>query len=227
VRSWNAFRIHKWLAVGSGGFILLWLVSGVAMVMPVPWAERNPAPGTFDPGRIALAPAAVAARLRQPGRETVAVDSIVLRRLGSRVVYHVSLADGSERVLDAETAAEVVVTQAAAAEIARAGARGAGRIADIRYLERRSFEYLTGPRPAYRIVFEDEPTVYFVTRRDGRLERVTAWSTVVGVLGRLHTFEPLNRVFGRGAARRVPLVVVGLLGVAAAVSGYYIAYARR
>jgi hypothetical protein len=219
-------RIHRWIAIWSGVFLVGWIVTGVIALVPPPGGApaRSDA---FDLGE-AVVPPADAVRALAPTGSGPSVRSIRLYRLGDALVYEVTLAGRGVRLVDAGTGRVVSVDAALALRLAASGAPAGASVVGAETLSRRSDDlaYRWGALPAHRVAFDDPAgTVVYVGMRDGSLRSTTRLGRMIGVAAGLHTFEPLDLVLDP-AIRKVAMFVVGLGALAAAVSGYFIAFRR-
>ena len=121
-----------------------------------------------------------------------------------------------------------MITPELAEQIARDDFPSRARVLQIERADRHSFDYPWGPLPAYRIVFDDaQATVFYVSTSDGTVQRSDRSSRIRRAITSLHTFEPLKLITKRDAVRRGLLVLLSVVGVGVAGTGYYLALPRR
>ena len=231
MKKWTMYKVHRWIAVTVGGFFLVWLFSGIVMVLPSSLFSapvRQQTPASFDFQTITISPAEAIASLEQSLDELPKVDSVGLIRIADKVVYEIVLAQGEARFIDVQSGQLFTMTPQIAERIVRDHISSQARVLPIELVTRHDFSYPWGPLPVYRITFENDlSTVYYVSKRNGTIQRSDRWSRIKGAIGSLHTFEPLKLITKRDVVRKGLLVVVSLFGVGAAASGFYLALLRR
>lgn len=89
--------VHKWIGISLGLVLLLWLVSGVWMVLPTSY-QQNFQDGFFQWSAAAIAPAEAVAVAS--GHAPERVRNINMWAVAGRLFYRVSLEDGSVRLVD-------------------------------------------------------------------------------------------------------------------------------
>jgi uncharacterized iron-regulated membrane protein len=243
-------KLHKWISVTVGAFFLVWLFSGVVMVVPVRWlvnikslvegSQTNrlsssgkallvpslPTQPDFESIEITI-PQAIVALEAELGHE-VQVSQIAATRIGEGLAYEITLEDGNRHLVDAVSGARIQITQATAEQMAQAGAKDGGRLAGTVLLHKRDYFYW-GPLPVYKVSFDDSPrTVAYVSPVTGRIEQTTSR------LGRLHqsvtsihTFHPLRLITEKDAVRKGLLILISAVGVGTGITGYYLALPVR
>jgi len=214
--------IHKWLAVTVGSVFLAWLVSGIVMVLP-PWSgvAAPRAAAALDLGEVKVSPGAAAATA---GGASEGVTSVTLARLMGIPVYRVASAHGLQLV-DARTGRLLRITQETAERLARLHFSVEGRVHEVALVTRHSVAYPWGPVPAYRIVFESAPGIaYYVSMTDGTVQRSDMWSWLRDAIVSIHGFEPLKLITKSDSIRTGLLVLFSLVGIGAALSGYYLVF---
>ncbi len=226
----NLYKLHKWFALTVGVFLVTWLVSGIVMVLPELFETPTapPPPAFLDMQEVRVTPREAVARLQQDLGETPRVLQMVLKRIVQTPVYQIAVVQRGSYLIDARSGQPFVITAETAVPIARAHAGTQAPVVENDYLTRRTFAYPWGPLPVYRIVFADHPKAsYYVFTRNGTVQRSDPWSQFQNVIASLHTFHPLDLVTGWDGVRKGVLVVLGVIGIGAAATGYYLAIPRR
>jgi hypothetical protein len=230
----NMRRIHKWVAIAAGIFLLSWTVSGVAMLLPA----RLPAPaGPARPSApkvpvdfrdATLSPAEAIARLEAVLGEPVQVDWVSLGRIRGTAVYMITAGEDGLRLIDATSGGVFELTQEVAEQLAREEFPTTAPIVRADKIEVNDLNYPWGALPAYRFVFADAwGTVSTVASTDGTVFRSDVWTRLRHPIVELHSFEPLTALTGRARLTRVAMIGVGSIAVFVALTGYYLAIPWR
>jgi hypothetical protein len=226
----TAYKIHKWFAVTVGAFIALWLISGIVMVLPPLFSAEVPmaAPRPLDVRGVTVTPAEAAEVLSKDLGRPLQVDSVTLRRVGGATVYEVMAGSAGPHLIDARAGRVFTITPEVAEEVARERFPSVGRVVERDQVSRHTLEYPWGSLPAHRIVFDLDPAVpYYVSATNGAVVRSDRWTRFQGVMGSLHTFEPLKLITTSERARKGLLVLLSVVGIGVAGTGYYLALPRR
>src|SRR3954454_2773419 len=105
------YRLHKWIAIFAGVFLLSWIVSGVVMILPNGASGRR-TPMAHGYRHAVISPAQVAAVMQEPPLE------MTLGRVGDRIVYRVQTRHGF-RLVDAQSGHAVEMTPQLAETVVR------------------------------------------------------------------------------------------------------------
>ena len=209
----NMYRIHRWLGVTLGLFLLVQSVTGACWIGPFPFGpptrDLPPSP-LADPGDL-LAPLD-AAKPHGP------VTSVKLRLLIDRPVYELApVAGGPPLLIDARTGDAVRVEQDQAARIAgRHVAVGAeiAEIATVGLSHEVRFADAAGTRVAVGSV------TGAITRADNR------WTRGRRLLISLHDWAFVKKTTGSFRLQRYGLILVSAFAVLAILSGWNLAWRR-
>ena len=239
-------RIHKWIAVTAGAFILTWLISGIVMTIPISWlkrliqsdsvqeaalgqeiATRGGASSQVDFRDIRISiPQAISAVESDLGQE-VRVIGVKVARLATGIAYEIALEDGRQRLVDALTGTRVTITHAMAERIARAAVPNGGEIVNTALLSRRDYHY-SGSLPVYKILFGDaRRTLVYVSAATGQIEQSSQFSRTHAWVTSIHTFEPVRLISEHNAIRVGLLVFFSVVGIGAVCTGFYLALPVR
>lgn len=220
----RARPIHKWLGIGLGLLMGLWIVTGIAIVIPRPTPDFVTYPDERpDPGAAAIAPAAVAERLAAEGRRLVGVS---LRAVDGETYWEARDAAGGLTLLHATTGAERTFTEADARALLLARLRPGYTIASAETIERHRYFYPFGELPAYRFRITGAAGAEVFVTPTGRLTPLDmSLKLKLGVAG-LHDLFVLNPVIG-DLGRRGFIAGTGLFLLGLVVTGFYLALPAR
>ena len=217
--------VHKWIGISLGIALLVWLVSGVWMVLPTS-NQQNWEGGFTQWPAAAIAPAeAVAAA---SGGAPESVRNINMWAVADRLFYRVFLATGPVQLIDATTGERVTIDPELAEQIARAifGLPEAP-IDTIERVDQYSLRYAGGPVPALRVVFADgNKTVVYVGVADGTVLGGGTAHRIRSVVAGLHTFYPL-RVLVSAKGEKGALILAGVISIVGVLTGYWLALPGR
>lgn len=224
------YRAHRWLAVGGGVFLLIWLSTGIVMVMPPIFStvprERGPEP--IDLRQVTLSPAEAVETLRRERDARPRANGVVLKQVGDVVAYEFDLAGQGTYLVDARSGRLLTITPDLADRIARARYPSDSPVVQVDHLTEHSFDYPFGALPAYRIVRgNDGARVYYVAERTGAVLAADRWARFQAVMDALHTFEPLKLIVRGPDVASHALILASTLGIAVAATGYALALPRR
>ena len=224
------YKAHKWIGVTVGGFLLIWLISGVVMILPAPSSgpPRQPSPAALDLQAVSVSPAEAVATVAKLAGGAPEVTSLELRRVATAVVYEISVAGGGAYLIDARSNQPFTITSEVAGQLVRDRFPSPSQVQQSDLLSTHDMTYPLGPLPVYRVVLAGDPsTLYYVSPRDGTVSRSDRWSRAQNALASLHTFEPLKLLVRSSSVRRGLLIIASVIGIMAALTGYYLALPRR
>lgn len=217
--------IHKWISASVGLFLLVWLISGIVMILPSlspsPAQQHPVAPVDFR--EITMSPADAVLSLEKVLGKSVHVTWITLKRIQEKMVYEVSIKNGGLQLIDVRSGQIFLITPELSEQIVRDKFPTQARILKIERVDHHDFSYRWGPLPAYRVVFDDNPaTLYHVSINDGKVQRSDRLNRVRGAIQSLHAFEPLKLITKRGKVRKGLLFLLSVIGIGAVGTGYYL-----
>jgi uncharacterized iron-regulated membrane protein len=220
-------NLHKWIGIAIGLVLLLWIGTGVLMVLPHR-STTGAAPG-YDWQHAAITPAqAVSLAQGRDAGGLTRVSGLDLHRLADRLVYRVHFEDGSVRLVDAASGGLVVLDSATATVVARTAFGVEGEPVSVERLERYDVRYAAGPLPAIRVAFDDPArTVAYVGVRDGTVRGGGTGHRVRAIISGLHTFYPLRALVGSARIEVGLLLLACAIGIAGIATGYWLALPRR
>jgi len=221
-------RIHKWIFVFMGAILLVWLLSGMVMLLPPNWfgPESRNAPATADFRVATLAPAEAIARLEAGSGEPLDVIAVRLQRVQDQLLYAVRLRGGEEHLVDARTGARFEFSRALAEQVARAGFGIDAPLAELLELQQHDSFYPWGDLPVFRLRFADKPSdFYLVDQKTARVTRSSTASRIRQAVTSLHHFQPVESLTGSAQLGKALLMLTSVLGLLGVVSGYYLVFA--
>lgn len=226
---WPMYRIHKWLAVIAGLFLLVWLITGVVMILP-PFST-GPAPvqpvRKIDFKDIAQSPARAIANLEEILGTTSHVSSVGLKWIHDVLVYEVHFENGGRHFINAVTGQVFSITRELAEKFVLDAYPEQGRVQKVEMLKQHSYEYQWGPLPVYQIVLDrDQSTAYYVSTGDGSVRRIGRMDRIHSAIGSLHTFDPIKFITKQDSVRNGLLIITSVIAMVASLTGYYLALRR-
>ena len=223
------YQVHKWLAITVGGFFLVWLVSGILMIMPPLFSAPalNNTSEPLDRRENIISPIeAVETLENSQSPEQLKVDAVTLKRIVGTPVYEVAISGGDTQMINARSGEQFTIDGHVAEQIIRSHFPSSSMKTEL--VTRHNIAYPWGPIPAFRIELNGDPaTQYYVSTRDGEIRRSDRWTRIQGAISSLHTFEPIKLIVRGERVRKALLILSGAVGIAAALSGYYLAIPRR
>ena len=217
------YRIHKWIGVGIGLVVLMWIITGIMAVggdSPRRGEGRDTGP---DFARATLPPAQAVLTAISLDSTIAPITQVTVERLGARIVYRLAGARGEVVLLDAADGSRVVIDEAMAREVALLDSPRA-TIGTPSLIERHDGEYHGGPLPVWRIRLGDKAgSVVHVSIATGQLSRIDRKGQLHRTVMGLHTFGSLQRFIESKRAVRYIFLAASIVSLAAVVSGYYLA----
>ena len=220
-------QIHKWVSLAVGVVFLMWVVSGVVMVLPgtahpTTLPPEDPAP-VYQ--RAGLSPAQLMARLGMEDatadlreiRLRVILDTLLYEVRGAGRTFLVSADDGSRYVIDSTRA-----TRLAGALLPGLPIRTTHRL--------RSYarDYQEGPLPVWEVQFGDRGATRAWVSDQGTVVRIADDTRRIReAIGGLHVFRPLRRLSAGESGRRAALMGAALVCLVTIGTGYYLAWPWR
>jgi len=212
------YRIHKWIGVGIGVVLVMWVMTGIL----IPGDERPTRRHDLAGLARAMVPPAVAIRVAQASQPSPgAITSVTLGALGDRPVYEVRWEEDG-RIVDAVSGGMLDIDEARARALAEAEYPG-GRIRSVEQIHRRDRGYQFGLFPVWRIRFDDQAgTWVHVATREARVVLNTRWDRAKTTMRGLHTFATLRILRIPGDGIYPLLLTASLIALAGIFTGYYL-----
>lgn len=227
----NWRKIHRVMAVSVGFLFLLWIVSGVVMVMPqlsVP--SLAPVRVIFQPETLrglSLSPVDAMRAVNRVSQKAVEVTNVQLRPIAGAMVYEISTGNGESYLIDAYTGEMVTVTEQMAQAIAHAMMVDGVHIKSSTLVSAYGADYTSGPLPVYRFEMSDpHGSVVYVSTHDGASRYTNRWIRIRQALEGLHSFDPVEWATGSSLLRKGLLLLGSLIGGVVALTGYALVLRR-
>lgn len=218
------FKVHKWVGIGIGVILLMWIVTGVLLAGGDTPRASDDAPPDF--GRATVAPAAALALATSGDSALTGVRSVEFQQLGSHFIYRIR-GKGRTVVVDAERGERLVMDEALARRVAVEAVPGA-TIRSAELIRAHDRGYGSGSLPAWRVTLDDEAgTLVHLSVRDGVLGTSTGAKRMHLTMHNLHTFATL-KVLGlpRGPVRWL-LILASVISLVGVVTGYFMSLPKR
>ena len=223
------YKTHRWLALVAGGFFIVWILSGILTMFQLPLEDSGQGKDLpLDFRAATMSPSEAIQLVEKISGKPVETRDVHLDEVLGKVVYQVSINDGPSRLIDAQTGKEILIDKPIAEEIAKSRLPSHMEILHTEYLETHTPEYSNGPLPVYKISFNDTwKTFSIVEKSSGKEHHNNLWGRGKGKIVGLHFFSPIEQVTGSPRLRKAFVILIGLLGIGAACTGFYLALKRR
>lgn len=145
---------HRWLGLLVFGQVLLWSIGGILMyTLDFSDLYNDPPAKVLSLKQPSLSPAQLQQRLQvlAPKSELTGIE---VRSVGSQPAYLLKLAKGPPLLLDEQGQRLDPIKPELAAEVARLGYTGSGKLATTELLQQSAGNYVSS-KPIYRISFDD------------------------------------------------------------------------
>ncbi|MEP6574280.1 MAG: PepSY domain-containing protein [Gemmatimonadota bacterium] len=219
------YTLHKWLAIGIGLVLLMWIVTGIVMGSLSDRMLENAPAQAVDYSRVTLSPSQVLQRLS--GHAGGPVTGLDVVQFGSRALYQARFADKSSAFLDASDGSEVVITAALARTMAEAAA---GRPAPADAIEVRAHDadYPSGALPIFRLIYgDDKKTSVDVSPRTAEVRVNDSRRRMRRMVGSLHTFGSLRALVRSPTTVHQIFIFASVVSLLVVLTGYVLALPRR
>lgn len=221
---------HNWVGVFIGVVLVLWVISGLIMLLPVSDTARSGV-GTSKPIQwldVAISPAAAAtAAVKASGSS---VRGLELKRIRDDIAYLVRIEPRGGVLVDARTGSIITITDTLAAAIAADGVRGGtASIGRIDRVDTPGNFSGHGPLPAWHVIFTDDArTEAWVHIASGDVRRSTLSDRRKSAWGHgAHVFSGLNSAPGGNTSRLGALWITSIISMFAMIAGYWLALPAR
>lgn len=223
-------KIHRWIFIAMGFFMLVWVVSGIVISVPGHWLERK-AEGqqhAMDLAAYALSPAEIVSRLESSLEAGASVKSLGLQKIGDRALYSVRVKNGDDLLIDAGSGELFSMTPEMAEDIVRKGFGIDSAVRENSTLRKHVISYAWGPLPVYRLQFEGDPSrIYYVNPMSGKIHE-SSWLTRARMAaGFLHSFKPVEMLTGRESVQVWTLLITGIVSLIGVLAGVYLVFPIR
>ena len=218
------YRVHKRFAVSVGIFIILWCISGIAMILPLPQfeADEKKTQLVVNYAAARLSPADVVATLGKDLQKSIQVRSVSMLQIRDSLAYRIVLRTGESHLINTGSGKVFLIDAKLAEQIARDEFPTRAQVREIVQLVQHQPDYPRGPIPVYRVLFDDSlATTSFVAIQDGSVRRNNRWTRLRDRIVDIHTFR--NVIVGHEWLRRGLLLLLAVVALATATTGYYLA----
>lgn len=223
--AWRRFllRTHKWVGIGIGLVLAMWLVTGLVMIQPRPGVGPPRSP---DYATVTVSPAVAVALARsdslaEPPRQ------LELRQLGDVVFYYIRFPREPAVLIDGRTGSRTEITEALARSSVIA-MRGGAEVGEVTVVTHHGGSYTFGPLPAYQFALNDpQGTMVHVAITNGQTRISTARGRLISAFGSWHSFRPLQAIIPNRRVEYLLLMTTGLVGLMSVLTGYLIGLRRR
>ncbi len=219
---------HNWIGIIIGVVLVLWVVSGLIMVLPVSDIAKL---GTRVPAQwldVTVSPAQAATVAIAGSGATI--RGLEFKRLRGRIAYFVRLEPTGSMLVDGRTGTIITITDTLAAAIAADGmSGGTASIGRIERVDTPGDHDAHGPLPAWHVTFTDDArTEAWVHIASGELRRSTASDRTKTKWGHdAHVFKVMNDGPGGNRSRVGALWLTSIISLIAMVAGYWLALPAR
>lgn len=220
---------HRWIAVTVGGFFLIWLITGIAMMMPRLPGEHSDVGETIIPDfrAVSISPKEAIIALEAIQGNPLNIKHVRFIRILEGLAYQIELKDRRSYLINAQSAEEMIINEDRAKQIVKT-IHPSKNILGAEYVEGRPSGCGWGSFPVYKFWFDDNrQTISCVTVADGSERHRNMWQRIRGFSQGFHTFDPVNLVTGVNGVREGLLIFFSILGSVAACTGFYLAFNRR
>jgi hypothetical protein len=223
-------KLHKWIFVFMGIFMLAWVLSGLVMILPKWWfgAVVHNDRSEVDYTQAVISPAEAIARLERGPGAKAAIGKVLLRTIDSRLVYEVRYRNKGPRLIDAQNGKPFSFTPELAEKIARRNFGIDAPLQESTRLTEHDSSYPTGQLPVYRVRFSDSPEVsYFVQVGNLRVFQSSPLSRVRGAIVSLHNLGPIEFLTGSHDLRHNMLVATAIISLIGTLAGAFLTLPHR
>lgn len=224
----SARWLHNWIGVFIGVILVLWVVSGLVMMLPLTeTAMAGQGSGRpIDWSSVVISPAQ-AARTALAASDSGQVSSLTLQRLRDGQAYVVRVARHRPVLVDAATGQIVTITDTLAAAIAADPLPGVP-IERVERIEQWGNGY-TGPLPTWHVVFKSKTgTEAWVAINSGEVRRSERWDRLQAAWGHgAHVFTPLRYGPVGEEGRKGALWLTSIISLVSMSFGYWLALPAR
>jgi len=219
---------HKWIGIVMGVIVVVWLASGMIMILPYHPLVEAPPDATPQMTDATVSPAEAIRIVREREHGESALKKVQLVGVDGEPYYRIDLAKQPKYLIHARTGERLVIDSAVAERLAR---RGFAKTLPIRSVSKQTERTLTnpvGPVPAYRIDFADERhTVALVNMYDGTVLHTNTRRRLMSIFAGLHTFEPIEQILERDGPKKWSLHITSIISIILCLTGYYVVLPRR
>jgi len=221
------YQIHKWVGVGIGLMLVMWIVTGIMAAGGDAAQGRGRRETGPDFARATVTPAQAVQTAIAADSGIAPVTQLTVERLGATIVYRLTGGRGAVMLLDAGDGSRVVVDEAVAREVVLLDSPRA-TIGAPTLVERHDGLYQAGALPVWRVALGDDAgTVVHVNAATGALSRIDRRGQLHRTVMGLHTFGSLRRFIPSARAVYFLFVAASIISLVSVVTGYYLSLPRE
>lgn len=212
------YKLHKWIGVIIGVFILVQCITGIIFFLPFPEVVTNKEPDlSLDYYRsMKISPSEAVEILNEDLGLPIQIKNIYLKQINESVVYEISTMSGNIHLIDSLTGKIIKITPEFARQIALDKFAGSSNILKIEKIDWKS--------PVYRIVFDDKWTSsLFISALNGELVRKS--NRIVKIRSfilRFHDMSILTTITKQGLYGKIILIISAFTSIVLIGTGYYL-----
>jgi uncharacterized iron-regulated membrane protein len=216
------FQIHKWVGIGIGLVLVMWIITGIMAVGGDAVQGRGRRDTGPDFARATMTPAQAVQAAISADSGIAPVTQLTVERLGAKIVYRLTGAGGAVMLLDAGDGSRVVVDEAVAREVVLLDSPKA-TIGAPTLIERHDGVYQGGALPVWRVALGNEAgTVVHVNVATGALSRTDRKAQLHRTVMGLHTFGSLRRFIPSARAVYYIFIAASIISLVSVLTGYYL-----
>jgi hypothetical protein len=221
--------LHKWIGVGIGLVLVMWLVTGIVMGLPNPSGggagRTSPDVAWLD---ATLSPADAVRLVREQDTTAAVLNSVTLHTVLDQPVYRVALRRQRGVLISAITGDRITIDRDLAVRIGNATFTKPPEVTSVDRLTAHSMSYPNGRLPAFRIAYDDESsTVLFIVQDEGTVVSTDRRRRTRAALASLHDFHVIRVTLGRASVQEAVLVGTGVVCLVVTLLGYWLALPGR
>lgn len=223
-------KVHKWIFIYMGIFMLSWTVSGIMLSIPTHWLDVGARPDSqvADYSIAAVSPAQAAATATADGGGATRVSSLHLQMIQGNLLYVIKLESGDLSLIDATSGEKFLFTPELAEAIVRERYAVESEVIENRVMNKHNLGYPWGPLPVSHLRFAGDLTHadFYVNHASGGVRSATLLTRARAVAGIIHSLEPIKFVSSERMHRMV-LVFIGVVSLFGVLAGLYLVLPRR
>lgn len=223
-------KVHRWIFIFTGAFIVVWLVSGILMAMPSYWFGptnhyENP---SFDFRTALVSPAEAIGRLGLQGIGAGDIKHVKLRQVRDELLYSVRLANGNTHLVSARSGAPFSFSQELVVDVIRTTFRIDSPVQEITRMMEHDMTYPWGNLPAWRIRFAYNPShTYLLEEGSLRVFRSSPVTRLRTAITSLHDFTPITLVTSDDRVRKGLLIGISSIALLGTLIGVLLTLPRK
>ena len=226
----TVYKLHKWIAVGIGFFIIWMAISGSIWVLPfpAPATRLKPPKANLQFSQEMKSPAEIDALLRQAYSDEIRIRYMHLVNLAGRMAYEMKM-NGRFMRVDAQSGEEIVTDlQLAQALVESHYSFGAPPLASVTVVKAHDLWYPYGDLPAYRFNFDHKHHfMSHYTLSNGEIRHSDRYTRIRDLITATHDLSVIKLLINHNLFYRIVLIMLGMVTICAALTGYYLSLPRR